>query len=1280
MKILLNWVFIFLGLIKIIYADDNFNSKLNSSNIIYLKVKGNNNYQKLINSKYIPDKVYQNGVQINYIGYLFIGNNKYNNITLIWKDKFNTTEFLFDSLTGIIEIDLSNFDTSEVTSMYGMFSYCNNLQYINFANINTSSVSNMNQMFAGCNSLLSLDLSNFDTSKVKEMSFMFYGCRLLPSIDLSNFRTPNLRKMNSIFSGCYSLKSIDLTSFDTTKVYTLELAFYECLKLTSINLKNFDVENVNSFSQMFSYCVSLISLDLSNFITYSAERMDEMFLECSSLVSLNIQNFDTFYVESLDFMFYKCSSLTSIDISFFSIYKAEMNYFFSDCNSLTTIKMPEEIITPNSIIYMFNGCSSLISLDLINFDFGYCKDMQNLFSGCLSLKSIEISDFNSFSPEIMDYMFYDCTSLERIDLSEIDTEDLKSIIYLFYDCTSLIELNLANFDTHLVTNMKYTFANCIKLTSINLESFDTSLTADMQSMFYGCISLLSLNLSNFDTSNVNNMKSMFFGCVELTSLDLSNFNFESIYTMSSMFLGCSNLAFINLYNYNDSTTINKKKIFSGTADNLIIVINDKSITEGLVPELSSLNCIINNSSINIEEKNKRIIFDTRKCIEDCQFNSIYKYEYENYCYKECPYGSYSLSSNEFICKQKEKECQDQYPFLNLKDNSCLENCYSEDFFNQKCSLKNNISKGIEILISNIRNEIKDGSLEHLLIKDNKEIKDLIRKDNNIVYQITTSYNQNNNDYQNITTIKLGEFENELKEKYNILKSDSLIIFKIEKYLDKALIPLIEYEIFHPETKEKIELNIYEGTFIDIYIPVSIKENELYKYNLNCSYYNDICNLNNITDKYDKTLYDRKNEFINNNWSLCPVNCKYIDYDIKTKKSICKCKIQGDIISFDKIYEEEKKRTIINVKRKTNLNIMKCYKNLFTKEGLLKNIGSYIFLIIIFLYIILSIAFYYKGYDFLCHQIDILLNKKTIGKLKDKYNKNNLQIEEKLKQDFSSEILTSTKSPKNKKDKNIINKSKSEIDSNIDFNKELSEMKKGENDKKAENIDYMGFTESEINNIPYEKALDSDKRTFFQYYISLLKINHIIIFTFNKSKDYNSFFVKLSLLLFSIALMFVINTLFFNDYTLHKVYEDKGTFNFIYILPKIIYSIIICSIINFFLKFLFLSQKNILELKYEENKYNLKAKAILTIKRLIIKYITFYAITFLLLLLFWYYLSSFCLIYKNTQIYLIKTILLSYAISIICQFIFYLIPCIIRYISLRNPGKCFYDISQIIQSF
>ena len=90
------------------------------------------------------------------------------------------------------------------------------------------------------------------------------------------------------------------------------------------------------------------------------------------------------------------------------------------------------------------------------------------------------------------------------------------------------------------------------------------------------------------------------------------------------------------------------------------------------------------------------------------------------------------------------------------------------------------------------------------------------------------------------------------------------------------------------------------------------------------------------------------------------------------------------------------------------------------------------------------------------------------------------------------------------------------------------------------------------------------------------------------------------MLFIISLFLITNALFFNDSMMHKIYEDKGIYNFTYIIPRVIYIIIICSIINYFVKLLFLSHKNILEIKYEKNKYNLRAKSISTVKCLIIK--------------------------------------------------------------------------------
>ena len=133
---------------------------------------------------------------------------------------------------------------------------------------------------------------------------------------------------------------------------------------------------------------------------------------------------------------------------------------------------------------------------------------------------------------------------------------------------------------------------------------------------------------------------------------------------------------------------------------------------------------------------------------------------------------------------------------------------------------------------------------------------------------------------------------------------------------------------------------------------------------------------------------------------------------------------------------------------------------------------------------------------------------------------------------------------------------------------------------------MAYNDEELNNLKYELALKYDHRTYCEYYISLLRTKHIIIFTFFNKNDYNSKIIKIDLLLFSFTLYFTINTLFFNENTIHKIYEDKGKFNFIYQLPQIIYSSLISFVINLFIKLLALSQKLILNLKKKKEHKNL----------------------------------------------------------------------------------------------
>ena len=105
-----------------------------------------------------------------------------------------------------------------------------------------------------------------------------------------------------------------------------------------------------------------------------------------------------------------------------------------------------------------------------------------------------------------------------------------------------------------------------------------------------------------------------------------------------------------------------------------------------------------------------------------------------------------------------------------------------------------------------------------------------------------------------------------------------------------------------------------------------------------------------------------------------------------------------------------------------------------------------------------------------------------------------------------------------------------------------------------NININKFNDYELNSLSYNDALKYDKRSYTQYYFSLLKMKHIIIFTFYTKSDYNSRIIKIILFIFSFALYFTVNALFFNDSIIHKIYEDEGNFNFIYQIPQILYSI------------------------------------------------------------------------------------------------------------------------------
>ena len=256
--------------------------------------------------------------------------------------------------------------------------------------------------------------------------------------------------------------------------------------------------------------------------------------------------------------------------------------------------------------------------------------------------------------------------------------------------------------------------------------------------------------------------------------------------------------------------------------------------------------------------------------------------------------------------------------------------------------------------------------------------------------------------------------------------------------------------------------------------------------------------------------------------------------------------------------------------------------------------------------------------------------------------------------------------------NIIDNSKKSIDS---FNNSSMDC----SSKKYK--DLMKYNLYELNNLNYEEASKVDKRTYFQYYISLLKTKHLLIFSFYPVNDYNSKIIKIYLFFFSFSIYITINALFFDDDTMHTIYKDGGTFNFIYQIPQILYSSLISSVLNTLLKSFALSERNVLEVKNEKNIHNIDIRANNVRKILYCKFIIFFIISFILLLSFGYYLSCFCAVYKNTQTHLLKDSAISFGLSTIYPFIFLLLPGLFRIPSLKDPKKnkeTLYKFSKIIQ--
>ena len=541
--------------------------------------------------------------------------------------------------------------------------------------------------------------------------------------------------------------------------------------------------------------------------------------------------------------------------------------------------------------------------------------------------------------------------------------------------------------------------------------------------------------------------------------------------------------------------------------------------------------------------------------------------------------------------------------------------------------------------------------------------------------------------------------------------------------------------------EKMDLGVCKGMKINKSVYVNISEGDIDKYNSSSDYYNDICYTYTSDNGTDVTLTDRRSEYVDKNYAVCEDDCDFISYNSKSGEAICSCSVKETLskISEMKIDKEKLKSNFINFKNIANISMLKCHRLLFSSK-IIKNIGCIISSVIILVELIDMIIFYSFAYNIFSKKIrdiveikilesktnninihsmkgnknkindnkseevkiyesDININqkrnKKGRGKKSKKKNKSknkNSEFHEPKKNqnppkkdlvENRMKNIVSNSRMKDIKDSNLLYKNQNTSNKyltsydNLNFNKKNNPNEKNNNNQENK---IMKYIDTELNLLPYKEALDSDKRTYCQYYSSLLITKHLLIFSFFNRKDYNSTIIKINLFFFTFSVNYTINALFFNDSTMNKIYEDGGEFDFIYQIPQILYSSIISSVLIILVKLLALSEKNVLKIKNaKENELTRIYKS--EIKKIKYKFIFFFILIFIFLIVFWYYVGCFCAVYKNTQIHLLTDTLISFATSLSYPLLLYLLPGIFRISSLKDKEKkseCRYNFSKIIQ--
>lgn len=538
-----------------------------------------------------------------------------------------------------------------------------------------------------------------------------------------------------------------------------------------------------------------------------------------------------------------------------------------------------------------------------------------------------------------------------------------------------------------------------------------------------------------------------------------------------------------------------------------------------------------------------------------------------------------------------------------------------------------------------------------------------------------------------STVDLSECIAILRKNNFISADESVIVIKMDIYIPGKTTPQVEYSLY-ATNGTKLDLSLCNDVPINISYPISPTLNTTIAkeyaskgidiYNAESDFFNDIC-VPYSEDGKDVSLSDRR-EYIYQNVSFCDTGCTYLGINYTTNKVNCECNIKNTLDT-ERVEEEELMNNNIFSKElfSVNINVMKCYK-LFKIKNLYNNIGFLLTITAFMSQIVFMIVCYsyeiVKWYSKLNFYINSAPSSKT--------DNNNVRLSKRFTLDSVDVFLFQPKEQQNQSichTKSLLMKSTMNESISLEKEKpsfELNEKKLIINDLSIQDQKMFFIRKKDIDNYPYSLAQKEDQRNYLYMFIKTFREKQLLLRSIFIKSQFELITMNISLFLSHLSMYFTLNALFYTDTLISSRYKGELTFiqNILRSIYSCLVSTVIFTILSFATSFAPLLDMLIVEVKYKKPLCRLTNHAEKVIKR---KILIFFIVEIVIMLVFIYYISCFCIVYHSTQVSWFFGGLTSFGLSLLVCLGFCVSISLFRYIGIKCNSPFIYNFALLIKS-